>query len=748
VFRASAAKKFEIGSEMRKSIKMKRPHSVGAIYTRPKPSWDNTTQDLSKYRLSKDDLQSKLKSRQPRPLDEYSGPSNLVKMQRDDGTPFVLGTKFFQIAAEDKTMPNTKGFVKPCGKENEFDSRSYSEHDEPSAQGYINSQHEGDTSMEQDQRNLREFRARSDSSCQMHQTGDNLRAHGCIGQHSGSHPNRHIGLSTTTSALGTVIPDSSDHRSQYSSTNVSSDNYGTDHYSLSAEIKESEHDVCNPLPSNIKIQIQTSKSTAVHQQIKDAQPNRARELQGDGRSDAYINPTESRLKCGAVRVTAKPPHAGGIAHRGQEHTISSNTKGNSSPDRPESTNDVSPCGNKRSVALAKEQHKEKEIAHLCAACEEISLKMNDYESGSNRDGKWETITKREGAAASFTEFLLKVTGRLFEHLGEAEQDRKKLEAELQAVKKSAEDSRDDIALLRAELKRMNDTLSLEIKQMGQVSETSRAHLLTVDDEQKNLAAQVLSLSRSYEFQCVSNLLSSAFCRNQMSASASKSDLNSQTPNTSLFDFPSPGSIGRSTPESSPSWTKAPPATSRDFLADLAGDDSFEDSFEEDRSEEQDIPRPPPKPHSLPRKLPRRLHGVPLSPVQESPLESTPVREAFEARGGALRDAGPPPALQQHNLAWSGMSSGLQSCAGGDGGRSRVQALKERSSPDLTQFRPAAAAAPSPRDPAGPTPLAATSRLRAAGPAASGPRLPPGRLQEVSSGVPALGGRGRAGGPGS
>jgi regulator of replication initiation timing len=717
---------------MRKSIKMKRPHSVGAIYTRPKPSWDSTTQDLSKYRLSKDDLQSKLKSRQPRPLEEYGGPSNLVKMHREDGTPFVLGAKFFDVSAEHKVMPAAKCLTKPSGKENEFDCRSHEEQDEHSARVCIAAQHENQKNTVEDQIFFNESRVRNDSSCAMHQPVD-LRAQGSKGQHSNSQPTRHIGLSTTTSVLGNLIPDSADHLSQHSTTNTASlDNYEPG--SRSPYVNESGPDQTSrdPLPPNVSIQSHITRSIAVQQQSKDPKSNRA---------DTYI-------KCGAVRVTAKPQHTGATSstsNRGQECFISTTSRGNLSPDRPDGTNDVSSFGYKRSVVLAKEQNKEKDMAHLCAACEEISLKMNEFESGSNSDAKWETITKREGASASFTEFLLKVTGRLFDHLGEAEKDRKKLELELQAVKKHAEDSREDIALLRAELDGMKHTLSLEIKQVGQVSENSRTHLLTVDDEQKNLAAQVLSLSRSYEFQCVSNLLSSAFCRNPMSASASKSDLNSQAANTSLFEFPSPSSIGRSTPESSPPWTKAPPATSRDFLADLVGEDSFEDSFDEDRQEEQDVPRPPPKPHSLPRKLPRRLNGVPLSPVQESPLESTPVREAYEARGSAFRDSGPSPTLQQHNVAWSGMSSGLQSCTSAEGGRNRAPTPKERSSPDFTQLRPPAAGSSS-RDLAGPTPLATTSRLRgtAGGPAASGLRLPPGRLQEGGDGVPA---RGRTGGPG-
>ena len=39
----------------------------------------STTNDLSRYKLSKEDLEEKIRSRQHKPLEEYSGPPILVR---------------------------------------------------------------------------------------------------------------------------------------------------------------------------------------------------------------------------------------------------------------------------------------------------------------------------------------------------------------------------------------------------------------------------------------------------------------------------------------------------------------------------------------------------------------------------------------------------------------------------------------------------------------------------------------------
>ena len=78
---------------------MRRPGSAppktqtNETSVKQKPSWDSTNHDLGKYRLSKDDLQTRLKSRQPKPLAEYTGPPNLITKHREDGTPYVIGSR-------------------------------------------------------------------------------------------------------------------------------------------------------------------------------------------------------------------------------------------------------------------------------------------------------------------------------------------------------------------------------------------------------------------------------------------------------------------------------------------------------------------------------------------------------------------------------------------------------------------------------------------------------------------------------
>jgi hypothetical protein len=694
---------------------MKRPHSAGTIRFRPKPTWDSTTHDLGRYRLSKDDLQIKLKSRQPKPLDQYPGPSNLVKMLREDGTPYVLGTKIFeQPVPDEKVLPVPKRRVRPIGKENEL-------HHQCDDDG-LSQASKSDVSKIDNVKPV--FIPRVEK---------NIFNQGSV--HSGPQlsGNRHIGVATMISSQGhsTCISDIPVQDTQnVPEHNPFNNSLSIDSSDASEFQSHAAHDKTTIAEAS-KVQgysLHEQPFKIIKNQGKDWKP-KSREFAPD--DNTVPSGCASKLKGGAVRIANKP----GDISRGQEISPSAPFRGNFSPDRSDITNDTahSSYAVKRGIAIAKEQTRERDLVYLSIACEEISSKMKLYESAANRVGKWDAIVKQEGTGATFTEFLLKVTGRLFEHLSDAEHSRELLEEEMKSIKKVAEDSRDDIAFLRSELERVKGTLSLEIKQVGNVSENSRVHLQTIDEEQKSLAAQVLSLSRSYEFQCVTNMLSSAFCRNT-SSSSSKSQHTDQASNSSLFEVQSPEAKTQSPGNCSSPWTRAPPA-SRDFLADLAGDDSLEDMYCDEPLDEPDQPRPPPKPQSLPRPLPRRLNGMPLSPVHESPLESTPVREAYEARTSTLRDtrALPP---QQPILAWSTTPTTDTNLASVDGGRRKTPVHKETSSPNVfnqSQMRGSSAAggAPMSRELSGSTAAYATlarSRTGGASAAASGIRLPLGRLK--------------------
>lgn len=667
-------------------------------------------------------------------------------MQREDGTPYVLGTKIFEHPSPDeKLMPMQKGRFKPSGKENEIQQGNQ--------------------------------RCRSECHSQACKTPDSHdgRAVNTIGiqeiplanQISGLQmaASRHMALATTISPQGhsTCISECSTHNAGHtpelgsipyiSGMGVAQSNNPGDYLAPESQPEITAESSSSPLEQPVR----NLERQSAHMCAAKRSESRADEGFRPHENGSKWRPCSTKLKGGALRVANKC----GDADREQEISPHALYTNKISPDRSDGPNEsvLSSFAIKRSMALAKEQNRERDLAKLSAACEDISLKMRQYETDPNRLGKWDIITKQEGSGAAFTEFLLRVTGRLFEHLSDAEHSRELLEEEIKAVKKIAEDSRDDLMSLRAEVAQMKGSMSLEIKQVTQVSENSRTHLQIVDEEQKSLAAQVLSLSRSYEFQCVTNMLSSAFSRNLSSSLCKSQSTNptSNTSNTSLFDVQSPEAKAQSPSASTSPWTRAPPATSRDFFADLAGDDSLEDIYDEETAEEQDQPRPPPKPQSLPRPLPRRLNGVPLSPVQESPLESTPIREAHEARAGAFRESNALPP-QQPFLAWSGGPSVDTNPALGDGGRRRAAVHKESSSPNiLNQSRvgrpPSAGRAREPAD-GEPIPHAASARPRAAlggsAPAAgfagggAGARLAPGRFNSEGPGPRDLG-RSRVGG---
>lgn len=48
---------------------------------------------MKQFRLSKDDLRSKLMSRQHKPLEEYGGAPIVVRKTRPDGTQYVVGVR-------------------------------------------------------------------------------------------------------------------------------------------------------------------------------------------------------------------------------------------------------------------------------------------------------------------------------------------------------------------------------------------------------------------------------------------------------------------------------------------------------------------------------------------------------------------------------------------------------------------------------------------------------------------------------
>ncbi|EKX34532.1 hypothetical protein GUITHDRAFT_119276 [Guillardia theta CCMP2712] len=57
---------------------------------RSKPDWDNSNNNLKVYKLSKDDLDHKLKSRKHKPLQDYTN-LNLTRRRRPDGSEYVVG---------------------------------------------------------------------------------------------------------------------------------------------------------------------------------------------------------------------------------------------------------------------------------------------------------------------------------------------------------------------------------------------------------------------------------------------------------------------------------------------------------------------------------------------------------------------------------------------------------------------------------------------------------------------------------
>ena len=370
---------------------MKRPHSVGTIRFRPKPSWDSTTHDLTRYRLSKDDLQSKLKSRQPKPLDQYTGPANLVRMHREDGTPYVLGKKIFEpVSAEENHVPTAKGRARPCGKENET-----LPDDDSTQQQFCRAY------ADQDGQNPRPVNRPSSVPLTAHFVG------------SGQTMNRHLGIATTTPAQSNGTDISRKCRP------IPPAPSADQHVSNSAAVFVMPNEGREDLPHSKESSVTTSEPAKI---LSSHDGSDLRPKSRDKSLDLVENKVDNHpleqpasnsiLKSGALRINNNSAKTVSRAH---DTSPSAQCKAKLSPDRSENINEsvLSSFAMKRSIAIAKEQNREKDIALLSAACEEICTRMIQYETAPNRAGKWNAIEKRDGAAASFTEFLLRVTGRLF-----------------------------------------------------------------------------------------------------------------------------------------------------------------------------------------------------------------------------------------------------------------------------------------------------------------------------------------------
>ena len=59
--------------------------------------------------MSKDDLRTKLQSRQHKPLNEYKGPANVMKKVRPDGTEYIVGVPLPKPTVDLSTTMKGKG---------------------------------------------------------------------------------------------------------------------------------------------------------------------------------------------------------------------------------------------------------------------------------------------------------------------------------------------------------------------------------------------------------------------------------------------------------------------------------------------------------------------------------------------------------------------------------------------------------------------------------------------------------------
>ena len=613
---------------------------------RRKPSWNSTTNDLTQYKLSPEELEEKQRTLKHRPLQDPAV-LGLTRKQRPDGSWYVTGARpasAMSAATEDTTTRRGRATAQkprsrsvPRRRALASDDEDAKENVRPRSRSRSRSSVGGQAVLERVERaiHLRQRVAAGSNG---------------VGEKGPQEPDR--APARKNGAVATTASTSDD----------------------SSEIIEAPlprggaDDCCNNSLNAEWDQIVLSedlsfmeKTTPEHESHvpSDVLPVAHERRNASKESDTAIEGTRKWLDQAAERV--------GMSDKQEKKIVAK---------RCTAVPDV--MGGLRTERDRQEREKASELRHLNAACEELRTRIVRYEFATGRhlqEPAPEPLERNAAKAGCYTEFLLKASTRLFEYLGDVEDSRQRVVADLDKVSASADAAHKEVAQLRAEMAAMRQDVA--VQQLA-LQKQMLDRFSSFEAEQQSLAEQTACLFQSQEFQSVNSLLGNLLAprpspppppphaQDESPATARARTLSPPTFSTSpvistgsargrsdAAGMSSQGPLGRH-PEAldplamtsggrleqeeeeeeiypmSPLSPQLSPAAGEQHLLPLHADNEDEEDDEEDTGREaESMGNAPLLPKSRVHLLKTLHRQPPMSPVQESPLESTPIREAVE-----------------------------------------------------------------------------------------------------------------------
>eukprot|EP00960_Hanusia_phi_P002816 83939-Hanusia_phi.AAC.4 len=313
----------------------------------------NSTNDLKVYKLSKDDLDHKLKSRKHKPLQDYTN-LNLTRRKRPDGSEYVIGKHISAVVDPTKSMLKSR----PRSAEERSPTCDFNLLNERSSSS---------------QEKLPEQESESHAALCCDRTDPKYSMYRIPSSFHFTHAN---GTVETSGVSG-----SNDEEQAIEITCDATD--------LEASSDFEEVETFSPQKNQKNVEKEV-KAEAYGMPCTSSSPMEcSNENTATKRRAWTLSESANKMKGGALRVDAHSPLSGQRVNQRLQFPTQANKK---------------------------EKVNENDLEHLKSACEELRTKVVKFEFMSGRMEIAEPLERRSEVQGSYTEFLLKTSSRIVDYL--------------------------------------------------------------------------------------------------------------------------------------------------------------------------------------------------------------------------------------------------------------------------------------------------------------------------------------------